>query len=53
MFQDKFTDIITIGPAMKMDIIQIHMFFIEETMDLNCDTCNDDITYHILPELGP
>jgi hypothetical protein len=49
MFQHKVVDITTIHLVVKTDVIHICMFFNEETMDLNCDTFNEDIGYHILP----
>lgn len=42
----------TIGSVIKVDIVQIHILFIEETMNLNNETFNEQTWYHILPEFG-
>ena len=48
LFQNKFVDITTIGSVIETDIVQIRMFFIEETTDLNSETFNEQtsITFY-------
>ena len=52
LFQNKFVDIAIISSVVTIDILQIRMFFIEETTDLNSGTFNEQIGYHILPKFG-
>ena len=45
-------NIIIINLVVKIDIVQIYMFFIEETTYLNFGNFNEQTGYHILPEFG-
>lgn len=45
LFQNKFVDITTIGSVIETDIVQIRMFFIEETTDLNSETFNEQTSF--------
>lgn len=38
--------------VVKINIIQIHMFFIDKTMNLSSEIFNEQTRYHILPEFG-
>ena len=53
LFQNKFICIAIIGSVVKTDIVQIHMFFTEETTNLNSGTFNEQIGYHIVSEFDP
>lgn len=52
LFQSNVLDITTISSVVKTDIVQIHMFFIKETADLNSETFNEQTGYHILLKFG-
>lgn len=45
-------NIIIINLVVKIDIVQIYMFFIEETTYLNFGNFNEQTGYHFLPEFG-
>lgn len=47
-----FTDVKIINSMVKTNIVQIRMFFIKKSIDLNCATFNDDTGYHIILEFG-
>jgi len=48
IFQNKFENILIISSVVKIDTVQIHTFFIEETIDLKSETFNEQIRYYIL-----
>lgn len=49
LFQNKIVCIAIIGSVVNTNIVQIHMIFTEDTTDLNNETFNEQIGYHILP----
>ena len=52
LFQSNVLDITTISSVVKTDIVQIHMFFIKETTDLNSKTFNEQTGCYILLKFG-
>jgi hypothetical protein len=52
VFQYKCVNVTSIGSIVKIEIIQIKMLFVEERIDLNACTFNEDSGYHVLPDFG-
>jgi len=53
IFQSKLVDISTIGSIVKIEIVSIRMYFLLDSCNLNKDTFNPSIGFHIFPEFGP
>jgi len=53
IFQNKLVDISSIGSIAKTEIVTIRMCFLIDSCDLNQDTFNPTIVFHIIPEFSP
>jgi hypothetical protein len=53
IFQSKLVDISCIGSIVKTEMASIRMCFLVDSCDLNQDTYNPSIGFHIIPEFGP
>jgi hypothetical protein len=53
IFQSKLVDVSCVGSIVKTEIASIRMCFLIDSCDLNQDTFNPDIGFHIIPEFGP
>ena len=53
VFQYKYVDVTTVGSLIKTEIESIHMVYVVDNTNLNQDTFNVDVIYHIIPQYGP
>ena len=53
VFQYKYVDVTTIGSLIKTQIESICMLYIVNSTDLNQDTINANVSYHVIPQYGP
>ena len=53
VFQYKYVDVTTIGSLIRTQIESICMLYVIDCTNLNQDTFNIDVGYHIIPQYGP
>jgi hypothetical protein len=53
IFQSKLVDISSIGSIVKTEMASIRMYFLVDSCDLNQDTFNSSIGFHIIPKFEP
>ena len=46
-------DVTTVGSLTKTQIESIHMLYVVNSTDLNQDTFNTNVGYHVIPQYGP
>ena len=53
VFQYKYVDVTTIGSLIRIQIESIRMLYVVDSTDLNQDTFNANVDYHVIPQYGP
>ena len=53
IFQCKLVDISCLGSIVKSEIATIRMCFLVDVCDLNQETFNLSLGFHVIPEFGP
>ena len=53
VFHYKYVDVTTIGSLIKTQTESIRMLYVVDSTDLNQDTFNTNVDYHVIPQYGP
>ena len=53
IFQYKYVNVTTIGSLIRTQIESICMLYVIDSTDLNQDTFNANVGYHVIPQYGP